>query len=55
MQNIVDVCHNNNNFINNFKRYDFRIQKIEIMLLNEFDSIKVKKILQISRTLRINI
>ena len=54
-QNIVNVCHNNDNFINNFKCYDFRIQRIEIVLSHEFNSIKVKKILQVSRTLRINV
>ena len=55
MQDIVDVCHNNDNFINDFKRYNLRIRKIKIMFLNELNSIKVKKILQISRTLCINI
>ena len=55
MQDIVDVCHDDDNFVNNFKHYDFNIRKIEIIFLNEFNSIKVKKILQVSRTLRINI
>ena len=55
MQDIVDVRHDNDNFINNLKRYNLNIQKIEIMFLNELDSVKVKKTLQVSRTLRINI
>ena len=55
MQNIIDVRHDDDNFVNNLKRHDFRIQKIEIMFSNKFNSIKIKKILQISRTLYINI
>ena len=55
MQDIVDICHDNDNFINNFKRHDLCIRKIKIMFSNEFDSIKVRKILQISKILRINI
>ena len=54
-QDIINVRHNNDNLINNLKRYNLNIQKIEIVFSNELDSIKIKKILQISRTLRINI
>ena len=54
-QDIVDVRHDDDNFINNLKRYDLRIREIKIMFSNKFNSIKVKKTLQVSRTLRINI
>ena len=54
-QDIDNVCYDDDNFVNNFKRHDFRIRKNEIIFLNEFDSIKVRKILQISKTLCINI
>ena len=55
MQDIVNVCHNDDNFVNNFKRHNFRIRKIEIMFSNKFNLIKIRKILQILRTLRINV
>ena len=54
-QNIVDVRHDNDNFVNNFKRYNFSIRKIKIVFLNEFNLIEIRKILQVSRTLNINI
>ena len=54
-QDIINVRHDDDNFINSFKRHDLNIQKIEIVLSNELNLIKIKKILQVSRTLRINI
>ena len=44
-QNIVDVRHDDDNLVNNLKRHDFSIRKIEIMFSNELNSIKVRKIL----------
>ena len=55
MQDIIDVSHNNDNFINRLECHDFRVRRIEIVLFNELNSIKIKKILQILRTLSINV
>ena len=54
-QNIIDVRHNNDSLVNNFKHHNFNIREIEIVFSNKFNSIKVRKALQISKTLRINI
>ena len=54
-QDIINVNHNDNSFVNCFKCHDLRVQRIEIVFFNELNSIKIEKILQISRTLSINV
>ena len=42
-QSIVDVNHNNHNFVNKLKYHNIQIRRIKIVLANQFNSIKIRK------------
>ena len=42
-QSIVNIDHNNHNFVNKLKYHDVRIKKIKIVLANQFNSIRIRK------------
>ena len=54
-QDIINVNYNNDSFINRLECHDLRVRRIKIVFFNELNSIKIEKILQISRTLCINV
>ena len=45
LQSIIDIDHDNHNFVNKFKYHDVRIKRIKIVLANQFDSIRIRQFL----------